>query len=85
MVTAAYDEPKRPPGGTGHWARYPALPLLLQAMPEAELHLLLDDHGRDEEKELAKAWQALLVERGIPFTTQSYPCEKGAILFRTQI
>ncbi len=73
-----------PPGATGHWARYPALPLLLQAMPQVELHLLLDDHGRDEEKELARAWQALLVERGTAYTTESYPCEKGAILFKTQ-
>lgn len=45
-----------PPGGTGRWARYPALPWLLQAMPQAELHLLLDDYARDEEKALADAW-----------------------------
>lgn len=69
-----------PPGATGHWARYPALPQLLQAMPQAELHLLLDDHGRDEERDLAQAWQTLLTEQGRPFTTQTFPCEKGALL-----
>lgn len=71
-----------PPGGTGHWARYPALPLLLQAMPQAELHLLLDDHGRDEERDLAQAWQALLTGQGRAFTTQTFPCEKGALLLK---
>ena len=71
-----------PPGGTGHWARYPALPLLQQAMPQAELHLLLDDHGRDEERDLAQAWQALLTGQGRSFTTQTFPCEKGALLLK---
>lgn len=73
-----------PPGTTGHWARYPALPQLLLAMPQAALHLLLDDHGRDEERDLAQAWQTLLREQGRPFTTQSFPCEKGALLFEVE-
>lgn len=71
-----------PPGATNHWARYPALPQLLQAMPQAELHLLLDDHARDEERDLAEAWQTLLTEQGRPFTTQTFPCEKGALLLK---
>jgi hypothetical protein len=69
-----------PPGASGHWARYPDLPQMLQAMPQAELHLLLDDHGRYEERDLAQAWQTLLTEQGRPFTTQTFPCEKGALL-----
>lgn len=73
-----------PPGGTGRWSRYPALPWLMQAMPHAELHLLLDDYGREDEIDLAKAWTRLLTERGHTFTTQTFPCEKGALLLCVQ-
>ena len=68
-----------PPGGTGRWSRYPALPWLLQTLPQAELHVLLDDHKREEEQALAQAWQSLLTEQAYTFTTETLPLEKGGL------
>jgi len=76
-----------PPGATNRWARYPALPVLLEAIPAdparpLEVCLLLDDAIRSEEQEIAAAWQALLAERGIAASRRDHPFEKGAIELR---
>jgi hypothetical protein len=73
-----------PPGATNRWARYPALPALLEALPADPARplavcLLLDDAIRSEEQEIAAAWQALLAEHGIAATRRDHPFEKGAI------
>ena len=73
-----------PPGATSHWARYPALPVLLEAIPADSdrpmaVCLLLDDAIRSEEQEIAAAWQALLTERGITARRRDRAFEKGAI------
>jgi hypothetical protein len=76
-----------PPGATNRWARYPALPVLMEAIPAdparpLEVCLLLDDAIRSEEQEIAAAWQALLAERGITASRRDHPFEKGAIELR---
>ena len=46
-----------PPGSTGPKARYPALPVLIEALgPQAEFHVLMDDYFRQDEKDIVADW-----------------------------
>lgn len=71
-----------PPGSTGRWARYPAVPMLMQLMPQADLHILLDDHKRPDEKETGQAWVKLLESRDYQVELQTPPTEKGALFIK---
>jgi hypothetical protein len=71
-----------PPGNTGPLARYPAVPLLMQLLPQADLHILLDDHKRLDEKETGQAWVKLLERNYYQVEVQTPPTEKGALLIR---
>jgi hypothetical protein len=76
-----------PPGATNRWARYPALPVLMEAIPADPAHplqvtLLLDDLHRPEEQAVAAAWQALLAESGIAASRRDHGFEKGALELR---
>jgi len=44
-----------PPGSTGTWARFPAYPLLREALNEVAV-LLVDDIGRADERAMVDAW-----------------------------
>ena len=44
-----------PPGSTGTWARYPAYPLLRNALSESAV-ILVDDIGRGDERAMVDAW-----------------------------
>jgi predicted O-methyltransferase YrrM len=44
-----------PPGSTGHDARYPAVPLLLQRLADGAL-VVLDDIERTEEQQIVERW-----------------------------
>jgi|GEM_PF-1389287 len=47
-----------PPAATGELARYPALPSVLDALPEqARVDFLLDDYIRQDEKNIVAAWE----------------------------
>lgn len=48
-----------PPGDTGKWARYPALPLVLEQLTENAI-VLLDDAHRAEEREILALWGELV-------------------------
>ena len=69
-----------PPGSTGRWARYPAVPLLMQLLPQADLHILLDDHKRPDEKETGQAWVKLLESHEYRVQVEKPLTEKGALL-----
>ena len=71
-----------PPGSTGRWARYPAVPLLMQLLPHADLHILRDDHNRLDEKETGQAWVKLLESQHYQVEVQTPPTEKGALLIQ---
>jgi hypothetical protein len=71
-----------PPGSTGRWARYPAVPLLMQLLPHADLHILLDDHHRLDEKETGQAWVKLLESQHYQVEVQTPLTEKGALLIK---
>ncbi|BBP46158.1 hypothetical protein THMIRHAS_15310 [Thiosulfatimonas sediminis] len=66
-----------PPGATGPKARFPALPYLLRDLSHCRLDLVLDDYARQEEKDVAKAWEQLLEQRSIRFVSEEEPSEKG--------
>lgn len=68
-----------PPGNTGPLARYPAVPLLMQLLPQADLHILLDDHKRSDEKETGQAWVKLLERNHYQVEVETPPTEKGAL------
>lgn len=67
-----------PPETTGPLARYPALELLLNAVPHQEMTLLLDDYQRPSEQEVAKRWLAFLNENCIEHEFTEYLLEKKA-------
>ena len=71
-----------PPEATGPLARYPALEVLLRALPRLRGQLLLDDYRRQGEKDTAKRWLEFLESRGIAATVTEFPLEKAACLIQ---
>ncbi|MBF8680114.1 tetratricopeptide repeat protein [Pseudomonas fulva] len=70
-----------PPAKTGKHARYPALPILLQAFPQARIDILLDDYGRAEEKGVVELWTTLLnTSSGYTYSIETISMEKDACL-----
>lgn len=69
-----------PPASTGKNARYPAGPLILAHFAGATIDLLLDDYIRDDEKEIARMWEAEITAAGLQFTTTESKLEKDACL-----
>lgn len=87
-LSAAYKSPVSrilvtvdgPPGATGKNARYPAFPLVMRYLGAAHIDFLLDDYIRDDERELASAWQSACATAGLPINIAERACEKGAFL-----
>ena len=71
-----------PPEATGPFARYPALELVLQALPRQRGAYLMDDYRRPGEQEIARRWRAFLSARGVESQLTQYPLEKMACLIR---
>jgi len=69
-----------PPGSTNKHARYPALPVVLEHFPRANIHFLLDDYIRDEEKQIAEIWKTQLKAQDKKFNETVYDFEKEALL-----
>ena len=69
-----------PPAATGKHARYPAGPLILQHFAGAHIDLLLDDYIRDDEREVAKLWQADVVAAKLSYAISERKLEKDACL-----
>lgn len=69
-----------PPGATGKNARYPAFPLVMRYLASAHIDFLLDDYNRDDERELAGAWQSACDTAGLRISVTERACEKGAFL-----
>lgn len=72
-----------PPGNTCHYARYPALPLILDVFPEADIDILLDDYFRSDEKGISKRWMEYLLEKGRDNNLIEIDLEKGACLIKS--
>lgn len=71
-----------PPGNTAPQARYPAGPMVLRYFSGARLDFLLDDYVRDDEKEIAKRWQAEIAAAGFAHVTTVRKLEKDACLIQ---
>lgn len=69
-----------PPETVGPLARYPALEMLIGAIPQHSGFLLMDDYRRPGEQEIKRRWLQLLEGRGIEATVTEYPLEKMAVL-----
>lgn len=71
-----------PPAESGHWARYPAVPIILDAASSMDLSIdfLLDDMIRTDEKEIALAWEHLFQAFALPYQRVDYDFEKGCLL-----
>jgi len=71
-----------PPGGTCHWARYPAVPVVLDAVSGMDISIdfLLDDMIRADERGIALAWERQLREFGLSYQRVDYKFEKGGLL-----
>lgn len=74
-----------PPGFTCHWARYPAIPIVLDAVSGMDLSIdfLLDDMIRTDEIESVLAWQNQLQAFGLSYQRVDYGFEKGGLLLST--
>lgn len=71
-----------PPAATGPRARQPALEAVLTYFSGCEIHVLLDDYIRQDEKEIVRRWEALLQHTERRYTHEELPLEKGASLLR---
>ncbi|WP_376695206.1 class I SAM-dependent methyltransferase [Wenzhouxiangella sp. EGI_FJ10305] len=71
-----------PPGNTNSHTRFPALPILLENFSRHELHVVLDDYERKEEKEIVEMWQCELERRSLEYDTQVLSLEKGCCFLR---
>lgn len=69
-----------PPGKDGRWARYPALPIVLQHLAAHRLDVVLDDCNREDEREIVRRWEGLLVTRALAYEKVELEVAKGACL-----
>ena len=73
-----------PPGATNKNARFPALPHLLNNLPEHSFTIIMDDYNRAEEKEIIEVWRKICESRFIAHTTEEVPSEKGLAVLRIE-
>lgn len=66
-----------PPGATNKNARFPALPHLINNLPEHSFTIIMDDYNRAEEKEIVGIWSKICESRFMSHTTEEIPSEKG--------
>ncbi|SDZ78676.1 cell division protein ZapB [Microbulbifer marinus] len=71
-----------PPGNTGHCARFPAVPLVLEYLGMHQIDFVLDDYARPEEKEVVEKWKDFFERKGIDFFDEVFRCEKGVYFCR---
>ena len=67
-----------PPGATCKNARFPAFPQVMRYFASARIDFLLDDYGREDEKELAGKWLSACETAGLHVSVAERTCEKGA-------
>lgn len=71
-----------PPGKTCREARYPALPVVVDAFPGRKLCVVMDDADRADEKAILVRWERELNQRGIAYVRKNLRFEKGASVIR---
>ncbi len=71
-----------PPGSIGRCSRYPALPLILDILPNIEIDVVLDDYDRLDEKEIGDAWIDMLYKKDYQVETIVPVSEKGTLVIK---
>lgn len=71
-----------PPGVTNKNARFPALPHLLNSLPEHSLTIIMDDYKRPDEKSTVDEWELICRKRFIEYQKEEIACEKGMLLMK---
>lgn len=66
-----------PPGATNKNARFPALPHLLNTLPDHSFTIVMDDYNRAEEKDIVDLWKKIAEERFLNPLVETIPSEKG--------
>lgn len=66
-----------PPEFTGKLARFPAMVYLLEFFSDKEIHIILDDFNRQDEKDIVYKWEKLLNSKSLKYTKQIVKSEKG--------
>jgi len=67
-----------PPSSVGKNSRYPALPIILQYLPSADIDVLLDDYDREDEKQIVSMWMSDLNKNNKKIKKVIKNLEKGA-------
>ncbi|MCP9859673.1 hypothetical protein [Cyanobium sp. Cruz-8H5] len=69
---------------TGRWARYPAVPLVLNACSsmDAAIDFLLDDMLSDEGMEVSLAWEEIFASFGLDYQREDLGLQKGGLLLK---
>ena len=55
---------------------------LLKYFKDCEFDLILDDYYREDEKQITKMWEKLLLENNIEYKTELVKSEKGLYILR---
>ena len=73
-----------PSESTGRWARYPAVPLVLNACSsmDAAIDFLLDDVISEEGRELSVAWQGIFVLFGLDYQCEELGLGRAGLHFK---
>ncbi len=66
-----------PPGLTCANARYPAVPIIFNALSKHSIDIVLDDANRAEEKKVIELWESFWQKRSVEVEKYSIPAEKG--------
>jgi|GEM_PF-2137517 len=66
-----------PPGATNKNARFPALPHLLNHLPEHAFVIIMDDYSRSEEKDTVEQWKQIATAKVLNPQIEVIPSEKG--------
>lgn len=73
-----------PPGLTGRHARYPAMQIVLNAFPKANIDFILDDTNRKDEQEIVQMWIEVLDRMKRSYEHIPLDFEKGASLIEVR-
>ena len=72
-----------PPGNACTHSRYPAVPTVFSYFRDADIDLVLDDAGRDQEQAVVELWRSYWENHGITVCDEVLPSEKGIYWART--
>ena len=75
-----------PSGSTGRWARYPAVPEVLNASSSMDVAIdfFLDDMHSDDGRDVLLTWEDILKSFNLEYQRDDYDPDNGSLLLRIQ-